>query len=128
MRIKYFIPFAFSVICCVAVLSLFRTSEFSIFHYFVVPFALIGLGNLLNGIALNANNGKMPIFGKRLVYRNALRAEHEKIHCLLTGSSRYKCLCDIIDIRNKLFSAGDICSLLGRLIGFSIFLFSIFYF
>lgn len=64
--------------------------------------AAVTLGGYLNGLALLANGGKMPVKGFH-------PGCHSRTHQLLTKRTRLKWLCDIITLPNwMVISLGDV--------------------
>jgi len=79
-----------------------------------------GVGAILNGIVIRANNERMPVVMKYSAIRKVVRKSPR--HCPLVRTSRYVCLSDIIPynilIENGYMSIGDMLIWVGEFLVF----------
>lgn len=86
-----------------------------------VPQVLFYLGALLNQIAVAANKGLMPVLmsgctvGPLGKVMNGVRVLDE-MHSCMEPSSKFKILCDWINLHSSVLSIGDVLLYLGDLL------------
>src|SRR3989344_247418 len=77
-------------------------------------YAMIFLGTIMNKLVQKYNDGKMPLFCKKLAARKYIRNYgNSKGYCALKKSSRFKCLADIYPVGKYIASLGDFFIFLG---------------
>lgn len=98
-----------------------RALTFLAWPLLLVPQAIYYFGALLNQIAVNANNGLMPVWygacsvgtsGKVMAGVRVL----DDMHSCLTSATHYKILCDWINLHASVLSPGDVLLALGDLV------------
>ena len=70
-----------------------------------IPFLLLGLGIVMNFVAVTMNHGAMPV----VLPPSGIIAEKDKMHVAATVNSRFLFLCDWIQLHGtkRVFSPGD---------------------
>lgn len=95
------------------ILSLFIiVIKYGLYKPSIIGSIFVLLGSLLNKIAINNNNGKMPVFLSLSKYTGYAKLDSIKkindIHTTGTSATKLKFLTDIFDIGYNIMSIGDI--------------------